>query len=108
MVTDVFSTSPLSFSWRRDLIEPELVVWNELLPRLGSIVLSNEQDEFRWKLVPNRQFYVKSHYLPPTHLDMPNLNKRSWKLKASLKIKIFLWYLQRGVILTKYNLAKQN
>jgi hypothetical protein len=39
---------------------------------------------------------------------MPNLNKRLWKLKASLKIKIFLWYLQIGVILTKDNLVKWN
>ncbi|PWZ34756.1 hypothetical protein Zm00014a_015343, partial [Zea mays] len=28
-----------------------------------------------------------------------------WKLKPSLKIKVSLWYLKRGVILTKDNLA---
>jgi hypothetical protein len=39
---------------------------------------------------------------------VPNLNKRIWKLKAPLKIKIFLWYLRRGVVLTKDNLAKRN
>jgi len=42
-------------------------------------------------------------------LDKPDTlftNKSIWKLKLSLKIKIFLWYLQRGVILTKDNLAK--
>jgi cytochrome c len=31
-----------------------------------------------------------------------------WKLNALLKIKIFLWYLRRGVVLTKNNLAKHN
>jgi len=31
-----------------------------------------------------------------------------WKLKIPLKIKIFLWYLQRGVVLTKDNHAKKN
>jgi hypothetical protein len=30
-----------------------------------------------------------------------------WKLKIPLKIKIFLWYLKKGVILTKDNLAKR-
>lgn len=40
--------------------------------------------------------------------EVPNLNKRLWKLKAPLKIKVFLWYLRRGVILTKNNLAKHN
>ena len=108
MMADIFSTSPLNFSWRRDLIGPKLVAWNELLPRLASIDLSNEQDEFRWNLVPSGQFSVKSHYLALIHSDVPNLNKRLWKLKAPLKIKIFLWYLRRGVILTKDNLAKHN
>ena len=39
---------------------------------------------------------------------VPNVNKGLWKLKIPLKIKIFLWYLKRSVILTKDNLAKWN
>jgi hypothetical protein len=31
----------------------------------------------------------------------------SWKVKIPLKIKIFLWFLRRGVLLTKDNLAKR-
>ena len=31
-----------------------------------------------------------------------------WKLKVPLKIKIFLWYLKRGVTLTEDNLIKRN
>jgi hypothetical protein len=58
--------------------------------------------------VPNGQFSVKSYYLALIHSDVSNLNKRLWKLKVLLKIKIFLWYLQRGVVLTKDNLAKRN
>jgi hypothetical protein len=30
-----------------------------------------------------------------------------WKLKMPLKIKIFIWYLQKGVVLTKDNLARR-
>jgi hypothetical protein len=90
------------------LIGPKLVAWNELLPRLASVVLYDEQDVFRWNLAPNGKFFVKSHYLALIHSDVPNLDKRLWKLKAPLKIKIFLWYLRRGVILTKDNLAKRN
>ena len=40
--------------------------------------------------------------------ETPFVNKFLWKLKIPLKIKIFLWYLQQGVILTKDNLAKRN
>jgi hypothetical protein len=32
--------------------------------------------------------------------------KPLWKMKIHLKIKIFMWYLIRGVALTKDNLAK--
>ena len=31
-----------------------------------------------------------------------------WKLKIFLKVKIFFWFLQRCVVLTKDNLAKKN
>jgi len=34
--------------------------------------------------------------------------KEIWKLKIPLKIKIFLWFFQRGILLTKDNLAKKN
>jgi hypothetical protein len=51
---------------------------------------------------------VKSHYLALIQSVVPNLNKRLWKLKVLLKIKIFLWYLRKGVVLTKENLAKRN
>ena len=41
-------------------------------------------------------------------IEVPNVYRWLWKLKVPLKIKIFLWYLRRGVTLTKDNLAKHN
>jgi hypothetical protein len=35
-------------------------------------------------------------------------NNRLWKLKIPLRIKVFGWYLRKGVILTKDNLARWN
>jgi hypothetical protein len=37
-----------------------------------------------------------------------NVHGVVWKLKLPLKIEVFLWYLRRGVILTKDNLVKRN
>jgi hypothetical protein len=107
-VAEIFGCSTLNFSWRRDLIGPKLVAWNHLLPRIVNITLTQEPDECRWNLLRSGQFSVKSHYLALIHVDVPNLNKRLWKLKVPLKIKIFLWYMQRGVVLTKDNWAKRN
>ncbi len=72
------------------------------------MILVQEQDEFHWNLTPNGVFSVKSHYLALTHTGVLNINRRIWKVKVPLKVKIFLWYLRRGVILTKDNLAKRN
>jgi hypothetical protein len=39
---------------------------------------------------------------------LPTLRKNViWKLKFPLKVKIFVWYLQKGVVLTKYNIARR-
>ena len=61
---------------------------------------------FYWNLAPNGQFSVKSLYTTLVFNNIPNLNRNLWKLKTPLKIKVFLWYLRRGMVLTKDNLAK--
>jgi hypothetical protein len=50
-VAEVFSSSLVNFSWRRDLIGPKLVAWNEMLPRIANITLTQESDEFHWILL---------------------------------------------------------
>jgi hypothetical protein len=47
-------------------------------------------------------------YLNLLNQHAPFHHKFIWKLKIPLKIKIFFWYLQRGIILTKVNLARKN
>jgi hypothetical protein len=44
---------------------------------------------------------------PDVPIDKITHNKL-WKLKIPLRIKVFGWYLRKGVILTKDNLAKRN
>ncbi|WVZ64632.1 LOW QUALITY PROTEIN: hypothetical protein U9M48_014126 [Paspalum notatum var. saurae] len=98
---------PPNLSWRRDIVGPKLVAWNLLLFRIANITLVQEPDSFHWNLTQNGVFSVKSHYQALIRHEVPNLNKRIWKINASLKVKIFLWYLRKGVLLTKDNLAKR-
>jgi hypothetical protein len=72
---------------------PKLVAWNEMLPRIANITLTQEPDEFCWNLLCSGQFSVKSHYMALIYSNVPNLNRRLWNLKVPLKIKILLWYL---------------
>jgi hypothetical protein len=103
------ATSPPTATFRRDLIGPRLLAWNALLLRSESIQLSEGQDEFRWNLHSNGKFSVSSLYNAIIWPEIPvDKNKKIWKMKIPLKIKKFAWYLRRGVILTKDNLAKRN
>jgi hypothetical protein len=45
--------------------------------------------------------------LPDVPIDKISNNKL-WKLKILLWIKVFGWYLRKGVVLTKNNLTKRN
>jgi hypothetical protein len=107
-VAEVLSTEIPNISWRRDLIGPKLVIWDNLVARLANINLTDEGDEFKWSLDPTGIFSVKTHHLALIYQNVPNTNKKVWKSKLPLEIKFFLWFLKRGVILTKDNLAKLN
>ena len=79
------------------------------LSRLDSINLTQGQDVFRWNLTTSGSFTVDSMCRALTHSEVPvSNNKKIWKSKIPLKVKIFMWYLRKGVVLTKDNLARRN
>jgi hypothetical protein len=103
----VLETSPPNVSYRRDLIGPRLMAWNTLLGRLDSVQLTEGPDEFHWNPKENGKFSVDSMYRALIHTEMSvDNNNKIWKMKVPLKIKIFAWYIRKGVVLTKDNLAK--
>lgn len=105
----VLNSFPPNVSFRRDLIGPCLVSWQHLLSRLDLINLTQGQDVFRWNLTTSGYFTVDSMYRALLHLEIPmDNNKLIWKSKMPLKVMIFMWYLRRGVVLTKDNLARRN
>jgi hypothetical protein len=107
-VANVFETIPLNISFRRALVGHNLVSWHSLVSRLVNIQLTNEKDVLKWNLTSSGLFSVKSMYGALLNNPQVFYNKALWKLKVPLKIKIFMWYLIKGVVLTKDNLAKRN
>jgi hypothetical protein len=103
-VTDVLSTTPLNISFRRTLVGDKLQLWHELVSKVLNIVAN---DSFKWILTKNSEFTVRSMYKDLMQTDRVPNRSIAWKLKVTLKIKVFLWYLQKGVILTKDNLLKR-
>ena len=106
MVANVLRTIPLNVSFRRGLSNGNLASWIDLVSKVAPVCLSNCRDHFLWNASTKGKFTVGSMYnLMISRMILPEKNDL-WKLRIPLKIKIFLWFLRKGVTLTKDNLAK--
>ena len=94
-------------AFRRSLVGNNLQAWHNLVAKIANVQLIDQRDTFFWSRTQNGHFTVRSMYrtliarLPAPH------KKLIWKLRLPLKIKIFIWYLQKGVVLTNDNLARR-
>jgi hypothetical protein len=84
-----------------------LRVWHDVVAMVADVYLTNQRDRFVWGLHQNGLFLVNSMYRALLGAEAILYNTLIWKLKLSLKIKVFMWYLYKGVILTKDNLARR-
>jgi hypothetical protein len=108
-IAKVLEDFPPNVDFRRSLIGLRQTSWQELLQRLELVQLTQGPDVFRWNLTGNGSFSVASMYNALIQPELPvDNNSKIWKMKIPLRTKIFAWYLRRGVILTKDNLAKRN
>ena len=107
-VASVLATRPLNLSFRRALVDNKLIEWQNLVAQIAQFQLVGGSDTFRWNLTKLGSFTVRSLYLHYLDRQPSFRHKMIWKLKIPLKIKIFFWILQRGILLTKDNLAKKN
>ena len=71
------------------------------------VYMSDDPDCYKCKSTASKKFTIKSLYADFMNVHTVFLRKYLWKLKIPLKIKIFLWFLNRLVLLTKDNLAKR-
>ena len=98
----------LYISFRRALVGVTLANWTSLIQKTRQVTLTNQKDEFKWGLHQNGIFSVKSTYRAILTAQALPFNMNIWKIKIPLKIKVFMWYLYKGVTLTRDNLARKN
>jgi hypothetical protein len=108
LVADVMFSMPLNIAFRRSLVGSRWTDWLSLVSRLIQVQLTDQQDSFVWNLTQSGTFTVRSMYLDMINDGTKFLRKYIWKMKVPLKIKIFMWFLFKRVLLTKDNLAKRN
>ena len=93
-IHDVFHNAPpINIGFRRALVGSKWEMWSHLCTRLMDITLTDAPDIFHWNLTPNGTFTVKSMYEDLMNGHTRFLQKYLWKLKISLKIKVFMWFL---------------
>jgi hypothetical protein len=107
LVAQVCLDTNLNLSFCRTITGIKLVEWQNLLYLLNSVSLNPSSDKFVRDGHKNGIFSVQSMYHLLMYNPSNNRNKMIWKLKIPLKIKVFLWNLGRGAILTKDNLARR-
>jgi hypothetical protein len=107
-VADVLSHNPLNITFLHNLTDHKWNRWLHLVLRLMEVRLMPDQDSFKWNLTTSGVFSVKSMYLDFLNGHTKFLKRYIWKIKVPLKIRIFMWFLHRKVILTKDNLLKHN
>jgi hypothetical protein len=98
----------LNVSFRRYLTPNNLVLWNNLVGRIMHVQLNDQNNVFIWNLHQHGQYTVHTLYLALMNKGTTQVNKQMWRLKVPIKIKIFMWYMHKEVVLTKDNLTKRN
>ena len=59
IVADVLANVPLNIEFRRTLNGYKWSDWLHLVEELMGVTLSNEPDQFRWRLTPSGMFSLK-------------------------------------------------
>ena len=98
-------SSRLELPWKTKL-------WSLLLRSCGTGFITRQWNNHKRHMAcvvsaTERVFSVRSMYRAITTTNIIQHNHTIWKLKLPLKIKIFMWYLIKGVTLTKDNLARR-
>jgi hypothetical protein len=71
------------------------------------VSLSECKDFPLWRWAANKVFSVKSVYNHLTKNEVGVDYRRVWKAKLPEKIKIFMWFLEQKVVLTKDNTIRR-
>ena len=87
-------------------MDNNLSQWQQLVSKVVDVQLHDRDDRFIWSLHQNGMFTVRSMYRALTTNEVQH-HHVIWKLKIPLRIKVFMWYLLKGVTLTKDNLARR-
>jgi hypothetical protein len=77
-------------------VDNNLKDWLGLVARISHVQLTEGSNFFKWGLTKSGLFTVRSLYHHLIDTNPPFQHQKIWKMRIPLKIKIFLWFEQRG------------
>ena len=100
-VATVLNSIPLNIQFRRSLVGQRWDAWLHLVRRLMDVQLLDRADTIRWKLTATGVFSVKSMHLDLIDTGPLSRSLHFWKIKVSLRIKIFMWFVHKELFSPK-------
>jgi hypothetical protein len=96
-ISKIMATRPLNISFRRALVDNNLREWLGLVAHISQVQLTEGSNFLKWNLTKSGLFTVRSLYDHLIDTHPPLRHRKIWKMRIPLKIKIFFWFLQRGL-----------
>ena len=107
-ISDVWNGEELQLSFRRNVSERLMLMWQDLSEVGDSIRLTEEEDNILWSFSSNGHYSVQSLYAIINHRGVtPVFIHAVWKLNIPPRVQFFLWLLANNKLLTRDNLAKR-
>ena len=105
-MASVLRTSALNIQFHRTLLREKWTKWIHLVSKLISINLTQMPDTFQRMLTSNGVFTMKSMHAVLINSGPIFHRNHIRRTRVPSKIKVFMCFLQREVVLTEHNLAK--
>jgi hypothetical protein len=107
-IKDIWNGEELQLSFRRNVSERLMLMWDELRSVGDSIALKDEEDQILWSYSSSGKYSVQSLYAIINHRGVvPVFIQAVWKLNIPPRVQFFLWLLSNNRLLTRDNLAKR-
>jgi len=104
----VWNGEELQLSFRRNVSERLMNMWEELRTAVQSIRMNDEEDQILWSYSSTGKYSVQSLYAVINHRGVvPVFVPAVWKLNIPPRVQFFLWLVSNNRVLTRDNLAKR-
>jgi hypothetical protein len=108
-ISEIWNGEELQLSFRRNVSERLMLMWEDLSSAGDSIVLTEEDDTIMWSFSSNGQYSIQSLYAIVNHRGVTPMFffQAVWKLNIPPRVQFFMWLLSSNRLLTRDNLAKR-